>query len=71
MTTYRVDRAHGRGVLFFQMENPITFDPLAPSPRNELWKRALAAGHVDKEDHLIACCQADARPSGPVIKLTA
>jgi hypothetical protein len=71
MTTYRVDRAHERGFLFFQMEDPIPFDPIAPSPKNELWRRALLAGHVDKEDQLIARCQPDAKPSGPVILLTA
>lgn len=71
MTTYRVDRAQERGVHFFQMEGPIPFDPLAPSPINELWKRALAAGHVDKEDYLRGCCRPDGKPAGPVIMLPA
>ncbi|MNX82115.1 hypothetical protein D3C86_1138300 [compost metagenome] len=71
MTTYRVDRANGRGVLFFQMEPPVPFDPQAPSPRNEVWKRALAAGHVDAEDCKRGCCQPDAKPRGSIFLLPA
>ena len=69
--TYRIDRARQRGVLFFELEPPVDFDPLAPSPRNEVWRRALAAGHVDKEDHLFGSCMPDAKPSGPVVVLAA
>lgn len=68
--TYRIDRAGQRGVLFFELEPPVYFDPLAPSPRNEVWRRAMAAGHVDKEDFLEGFCCPDAKPSGPVIRLS-
>lgn len=70
MTTYRIDRALERGALFFQVAFP-TFDPLAPSPINEVWKRALSAGHVDRQDYLRGSCRPDARPTGPIIVLTA
>lgn len=69
--TYRIDRARQRGVLFFQLEPPVDFDPLAPSPRNEVWRRAMAAGHVDKEDFMEGSCFPDAKPSGPIIRLPA
>lgn len=70
MTAYRVDRADDRGALWFHLKEPLTFDPTAPALSNEVWRRALRDGHVDRDDYYRGSCCPDARP-GHIISLAA
>lgn len=68
---YRHDRADGRGKLNFRLVGAVKLPWYAPDPRNEVLRRAVAAGHIDRRDRLFGDTQPDARPVGPVIDLFA
>ena len=65
---YRIQHPDGT-VYWARLVPPITFDPLGPSPVNELWDRLIRDGLATRHDRLYGEARPDAKPAATVIEL--